>query len=198
MRWTSTMDMKMSKLGPLNDLFRRDTVTFTSPDGEVVPVKSNSLAKVNPEKVEARKALDRAREALREAEEHYRSVSRDDEAACIKELDDFYRDKWVLEYDRMSMMIGEGPIIKENFTITKVEKVTGIGNGFVSVKGKMLRVTESDKHDILSGKKQLSLYTKTGDDLRITRVDQVLTHNQLDKTLNKVRTNFFGKMRSIW
>lgn len=27
------MDMKMSKLGPLNDLFRKDTVTFTSPDG---------------------------------------------------------------------------------------------------------------------------------------------------------------------
>ncbi len=188
----------MNKLGPLNDLFRRDTVTFTSPDGEVVPVKSNSLAKVNPEKVEARKALDRAREALREAEEHYRTVSRDDEAARIKELDDFYRDKWVLEYDRMSMMIGEGPIIKENFTITKVDKVTGIGNGFVSVKGKMFRVVESDKHDVPSGKKQLSLYTKTGNDLRITRVDQVLNENQLDRTLNKVRTNFFGKLGSIW
>lgn len=192
------MDMKMSKLGPLNALFRRDTVTFTSPDGEVVPVKSNSLAKVNPEKVEARKALDRAREALREAEEHYRSVSRDDEAARIKELDDFYRDKWVLEYDRVSMMIGEGPIIKENFTITKVEKVTGIGNGFVSVKGKMFRVTESDKFDVPSSKKQLSLYTKAGNDLRITRVDRVLTENQLDKTLDKVRNNFFGKLGFIW
>ena len=198
MRWTSTMGMKMNKLGPLNDLFRKDTVTFTSPDGEVVPVKSNSLAKVNPEKVEARKALDRAREALREAEEHYRSVSRDDEAARIKALDDFYRGKWVLEYDRVSMMIGEGPIIKENFTITKVEKVTGIGNGFVSVKGKMFRVVESDNSNVLSGKKQLALYTKTGNDLRITRVDQVLTENQLDKTLDKVRTNFFGKLGSIW
>jgi hypothetical protein len=192
------MDMKMSKLGPLNDLFRTDTVTFTSPDGEVVPVKSNSLAKVNPEKVEARKALDRAREALREAEEHYRSVSKDDEAARIKELDDFYRDKWVLEYDRVSMMIGEGPIIKENFTITKVEKVTGIGNGFVSVKGKMLRVAESDKYSVPTDKKQLSVYTKTGDDIRITHVDQILTHNQLDKTLDKVRNNFFGKMGFIW
>jgi hypothetical protein len=192
------MDMKMSKLGPLNDLFSKDTVTITSPDGEVVPIKSNRLAKVNPEKVEARKALDRAREALREAEEHYRSVSKDDEAARIKELDDFYHGKWALEYDRMSMMIGEGPIIKENFTITKVEKVTGIGNGFVSVKGKMLRVAESDKCDVLSGKKQLALYTKTGNDLRITRVDQVLTENQLDKTLDKVRNNFFGKLGSIW
>jgi len=192
------MDMKMSKLGPLNELFSKDTFTITSPNGEVVPVKSNSLAKVNPEKVEARKALDRAREALREAEEHYRSVSRDDEAARIKELDDFYRDKWVLEYDRESMMIGEGPIIKENFTITKVEKVTGIGNGFVSVKGKMLRVAESDRHDVPSDRKQLSLYTKTGNDLRITRVDQILTENQLDKTLDKVRNNFFGKMGSIW
>ena len=192
------MDMKMSKLGPLNDLFRTDTVTFTSPDGEVVPVKSNSLAKVNPEKVEARKALDRAREALREAEEHYRSVSKDDEAARIKELDDFYRGKWVLEYDRVSMMIGEGPIIKENFTITKVEKVTGIGNGFVSVKGKMLRVAESDKYSVPTDKKQLSVYTKTGDDIRITHVDQILTHNQLDKTLDKVRNNFFGKMGFIW
>jgi hypothetical protein len=192
------MDMKMSKLGPLNDLFRKDTVTFTSPNGEVVPVKSNRLAKVNPEKVEARKALDRAREALREAEEHYRSVSRDDEAARIKELDDFYRDKWVLEYDRESMMIGEGPIIKENFTITKVEKVTGIGNGFVSVKGKMLRVAESDKYSVPTDKKQLSIYTKTGNDLRITHVDQILTENQLDKTLDKVRNNFFGKMGSIW
>jgi hypothetical protein len=192
------MDMKMSKLGPLNDLFRTDTVTFTSPDGEVVPVKSNRLAKVNPEKVEARKALDRAREALREAEEHYRSVSKDDEAARIKELDDFYRGKWVLEYDRVSMMIGEGPIIKENFTITKVEKVTGIGNGFVSVKGKMLRVTESDKYSVPTDKNQLSVYTKTGDDIRITHVDQVLTHNQLDNMLNKVRNNFFGKMGSIW
>jgi hypothetical protein len=192
------MDMKMSKLGPLNDLFRKDTVTFTSPNGEVVPVKSNRLAKVNPEKVEARKALDRAREALREAEEHYRSVSRDDEAARIKELDDFYRDKWVLEYDRESMMIGEGPIIKENFTITKVEKVTGIGNGFVSVKGKMLRVAESDKYSVPTDKKQLSVYTKTGDDIRITHVDQILTHNQLDKTLDKVRNNFFGKMGFIW
>ena len=185
----------MSKLGPLNDLFRKDTVTFTSPNGEVVPVKSNRLAKVNPEKVEARKALDRAREALREAEEHYRSVSKDDEAARIKELDDFYRDKWVLEYDRVSMMIGEGPIIKENFTITKVEKVTGIGNGFVSVKGKMLRV---DKYDAPSSKKQLSIYTQTGNDIRITHVDQILTHNQLDKTLDKVRNNFFGKMGFIW
>ena len=74
MHWISTMDMKMNKLGPLNELFRTDTVTFTSPDGEVVPVKSNSLAKVNPEKVKARKALDRAREALREAEEHYRMM----------------------------------------------------------------------------------------------------------------------------
>ena len=192
------MDMKMNKLGPLNDLFRTDTVTFTSPDGEVVPVKSNRLAKVNPEKVEARKALDRAREALREAEEHYRSVSKDDEAARIKELDDFYRGKWVLEYDRVSMMIGEGPIIKENFTITKVEKVTGIGNGFVSVKGKMLRVAESDKYGVPSGKKQLSIYTQTGNDLRITHVDQILTHNQLDKTLDKVRNNFFGKMGFIW
>ena len=192
------MDMKMSKLGPLNDLFRTDTVTFTSPDGEVVPVKSNRLAKVNPEKVEARKALDRAREALREAEEHYRSVSKDDEAARIKELDDFYRGKWVLEYDRVSMMIGEGPIIKENFTITKVEKVTGIGNGFVSVKGKMLRVAESDKYSVPTDKKQLSVYTKTGDDIRITHVDQILTHNQLDKTLDKVRNNFFGKMGLIW
>jgi hypothetical protein len=192
------MDMKMSKLGPLNDLFRKDTVTFTSPNGEVVPVKSNRLAKVNPEKVEARKALDRAREALREAEEHYRSVSKDDEAARIKELDDFYRGKWVLEYDRVSMMIGEGPIIKENFTITKVEKVTGIGNGFVSVKGKMLRVAESDKYSVPTDKKQLSVYTKTGDDIRITHVDQILTHNQLDKTLDKVRNNFFGKMGFIW
>ena len=192
------MDMKMSKLGPLNDLFRTDTVTFTSPDGEVVPVKSNRLAKVNPEKVEARKALDRAREALREAEEHYRSVSKDDEAARIKELDDFYRGKWVLEYDRVSMMIGEGPIIKENFTIIKVEKVTGIGNGFVSVKGKMLRVAESDKYSVPTDKKQLSVYTKTGDDIRITHVDQILTHNQLDKTLDKVRNNFFGKMGFIW
>lgn len=188
----------MSKLGPLNDLFRKDTVTVTSPDGEVVPVKSNRLAKVNPEKVEARKALDRAREALREAEEHYRSVSKDDEAARIKELDDFYRGKWVLEYDRVSMMIGEGPIIKENFTITKVEKVTGIGNGFVSVKGKMFRVTESDKFDVPSSKKQLSLYTKAGNDLRITHVDRVLTDNQLDKTLDKVRNNFFGKLGFIW
>lgn len=192
------MDMKMSKLGPLNDLFRTDTVTFTSPDGEVVPVKSNSLAKVNPEKVKARKALDRAREALREAEEHYRSVSKDDEAARIKELDDFYRGKWVLEYDRVSMMIGEGPIIKENFTITKVEKVTGIGNGFVSVKGKMLRVAESDKYSVPTDKKQLSVYTKTGNDIRITHVDQILTHNQLDQTLDKVRNNFFGKMGFIW
>ena len=192
------MNMKMSKLGPLNDLFSKDTITITSPNGEVVPVKSNRLAKVNPEKVEARKALDRAREALREAEEHYRSVSRDDEAARIKELDDFYRDKWVLEYDRESMMIGEGPIIKENFTITKVEKVTGIGNGFVSVKGKMLRVVESDRHDVPSGKKQLSLYTKAGNDLRITRVDRILTENQLDLTTNKVRTNFFNKIGFIW
>lgn len=188
----------MSKLGPLNDLFRKDTVTFTSPNGEVVPVKSSSLAKVNPEKVEARKALDRAREALREAEEHYRSVSKDDEAARIKELDDFYRDKWVLEYDRVSMMIGEGPIIKENFTITKVEKVTCIGNGFVSVNGKMLRVAESDKYDVPTDKKQLSLYTKTGNDLRITRVDQILSENQLDNMLDKVRNNFFGKLSSIW
>ena len=192
------MDMKMSKLGPLNDLFSKDTFTITSPNGEVVPVKSNRLAKVNPEKVEARKALDRAREALREAEEHYRSVSRDDEAARIKELDDFYRDKWVLEYDRESMMIGEGPIIKENFTITKVEKVTGIGNGFVSVKGKMLRVAESDRHDVPSGKKQLSLYTKAGNDLRITHVDRILTENQLDKMLDKARKNFFDKMGFIW
>lgn len=192
------MDMKMSKLGPLNDLFRKDTVTFTSPDGEVVPVKSNRLAKVNPEKVEALKALDRAREALREAEEHYRSVSKDDEAARIKELDDFYRDKWVLEYDRMSMMIGDGPIIKENFTITKVEEITAIGNGFVLVKGKMLRVAEHDRYDVPTDKKQLSVYTKTGKDIRITRVDQVLTENQLDKTLDKVRNNFFGKMGSIW
>lgn len=188
----------MNKLGPLNDLFRKDTVTFTSPNGEVVPVKSNRLAKVNPKKVEARKALDRAREALREAEEHYRSVSKDDEAARIKELDDFYRGKWVLEYDRVSRMVGECPIIKENFTITKVEKVTGIGNGFVSVKGKMLRVAESDKYDVPSGNKQLSLYTKTGNDLRITRVDQILAENQLDKTLDKVRNNFFSKMGSIW
>lgn len=189
----------MNKLGPLNDLFRKDnTVTFISPDGEVVPVKSSRLAKVNPEKVEARKALDRAREALREAEEHYRSVSKDDEAARIKELDDFYRDKWVLEYDRVSRMVGECPIIKGNFTITKVEKVTGIGNGFVSVKGKMLRVAESDKYDVPSGKKQLSVYTKTGNDLRITRVDQVLTENQFDKTLDKVRNNFFGKVGFIW
>lgn len=188
----------MSKLGPLNDLFRQDTVTFTSPDGEVVPVKSNRLAKVNPEKVEARKALDRAREALREAEEHYRSVSKDDEDARIKELDDFYRDKWVLEYDRVSRMVGECPIIKGNFTITKVEKVTGIGNGFVSVKGKMLRVAESDKFSVPTDKKQLSVYTKTGDDIRITHVDQILTHNQLDKTLDKVRNNFFGKMGFIW
>jgi hypothetical protein len=192
------MDMKMSKLGPLNDLFRKDTVTFTSPNGEVVPVKSNRLAKVNPEKVEARKALDRAREALREAEEHYRSVSKDDEAARIKELDDFYRDKWVLEYDRVSMMIGEGPIIKKNFTITKVEEITAIGNGFVLAKGKMLRVTESDRYDVPTDKKQLSVYTKTGKDIRITRVDQVLTENQLDKTLDKVRNNFFGKMGFIW
>lgn len=189
----------MNKLGPLNDLFRKDnTVTFISPNGEVVPVKSSSLAKVNPEKVEARKALDRAREALREAEEHYRSVSTDDEAARIKELDDFYRDKWVLEYDRVSGMVGECPIIKGNFTITKVEKVTGIGNGFVSVKGKLLRVAERDKYGVPSGKKQLSVYTKTGNDLRITHVDQILTHNQLDKTLDKVRNNFFGKMGFIW
>jgi hypothetical protein len=192
------MGMKMSKLGPLNDLFRKDTVTFTSPDGEVVPVKSNRLAKVNPEKVEARKALDRAREALREAEEHYRSVSKDDEAARIKALDDFYRGKWVLEYDRVSMMIGEGAIIKENFTITKVEEITAIGNGFVLVKGKMLRVAESDRYDVPTDKKQLSVYTKTGKDIRITRVDQILTHNQLDKTLDKVRNNFFGKMDFIW
>lgn len=188
----------MSKLGPLNDLFRKDTVTFTSPNGEVVPVKSNRFAKVNPEKVEARKALDRAREALREAEEHYRSVSKDDEAARIKELDDFYRDKWVLEYDRVSMRIGDGPIIKENFTITKVEEITAIGNGFVLVKGKMLRVAEHDRYDVPTDKKQLSVYTKTGKDIRITRVDQVLTENQLDKTLDKVRNNFFGKMGFIW
>ena len=43
----------MNKLGPLNNLFRKDnTVTFISPGGEVVPVKSSRLAKVNPEKVE--------------------------------------------------------------------------------------------------------------------------------------------------
>lgn len=188
----------MSKLGPLNGMFSTDTVTFISPNGEVVPVKSNSLANVNPEKVEARKALDRAREALREAEEHYRSVSKDDEAARIKELDDFYRDKYVLEYDRVSRMIGEGSIIKENFTITKVEEITAIGNGFVLVKGKMLRVAESDRYDVPTDKKQLSVYTKTGKDIRITHVDQILTHNQLDKTLDKVRNNFFGKMGFIW
>ena len=193
------MGVPMNKLGPLNNLFRKDnTVTFISPDGEVVPVKSSRLAKVNPEKVEARKALDRAREALREAEEHYRSVSKDDETVRIKELDDFYRDKWVLEYDRVSSMVGEGTIIKGNFTITKVEKVTGIGNGFMSVKGKMFRVAESDKYDVPSGKKQLSIYTRTGNDLRVARVDQILTHNRLDKTLDKVRNNFFGKMGSIW
>lgn len=188
----------MSKLGPLNDLFRKDTVTFTSPNGEVVPVKSSRLAKVNPEKVKAREALDRAREALREAEEHYRSVSKDDEAARFKELNDFYHDKWVLEYDRVSRMSGEDPIYKKNFTITKVEKVTAIGNGFVLVKGKMLRVVERDRYDVPTDKKQLSVYTKTGNDIRITRVDQVLTHNQLDNLLNKVRANFFNKMGSIW
>jgi hypothetical protein len=188
----------MSNLGPLNDLFSTDTVTFTSPNGEVIPVKSHRVAKENPRKIQARKALDEAREALRVAEENYRSVSKDDEAARIKELDDFYRGKWALEYDRVPMRIGEGPIIKENFTITKVEKVTGIGNGFVSVKGKMLRVAESDRHDVPSGKKQLSLYTNTGDDIRITHVDQVLTENQLDKMLDKVRNNFFDKLSSIW
>jgi hypothetical protein len=62
----------------------------------------------------------------------------------------------------------------------------------------MLRVVERDKYGVPSGKKQLSIYTQTGNDLRITHVDQILTHNQLDKTLDKVRNNFFGKMGFIW
>ena len=188
----------MNKLGPLNDLFKTDTVAFTSPDGEVVPVKTNSLANPNPKKVAARKALDEARDALRKAEETYREVSKADEANRIKMLDDFYRDKWVLEYDRMPMMIGEGPVIKENFTITKVDKVTGIGYGFVSVKGKMLTIAERDNHSVPGDGKRLSIGSKIGDNLKISRVDDVLTANQLDKLLDKVRKIFFDKLGSIW
>jgi len=188
----------VSKLGPLNDLFESETATITSPTGEVVPVKTYRFSKPDPKKELAWKALENAREALRVAEENYRTVSKDDQTSRIKLLDDFYRDKWVLEYDRLPMMMGKGVPIKENFIITKVEKVIFIGNGFVSVKGKMLKVAGKDKLEIPYGGSKLSVSVATGNDLRISRVDQVLTGNQLDKLLDKVRNNFFDKTGSIW
>ena len=125
----------MSNLGPLNGMFSTDTVTFTSPNGEVLPVKSRRVAKENPRKVQARKALDEAREALRVAEENYRAASKADESERVKILDDFYRGKLILEYDRGSRMLGEGAIVKENFTITReVERFSGAVDKFYCVR----------------------------------------------------------------
>lgn len=188
----------MNKLGPLNDMFNTDTVTFTSPNGEVLPVKSHRVAKENPRKVQARKALDRAREALRVAEENYRDASKADEADRIKVLDDFYRGKLILEYDRGSWMMGEGPVVKENFTITRVEKVVGVGNGFMSITGKCIKVDGIDRYGGIDNRECVCMYVSKGKYLKIDRIDRLLTEKQLKNIIEKVRKSFDNKVNSIW
>lgn len=188
----------MSNLGPLNGMFSTDAVTFTSPNGEVIPVKSHRVAKENPRKIQARKALDEAREALRVAEENYRVASKTDEADRIKVLDDFYRGKLILEYDRVSKMMGEGPIVKENFTITRVEKVVGVGNGFMSITGKCIKVEGIDRYGGIDNRECVCLYVSKGEYLKIGRIDRLLTEKQLKNILGKVRKSFDNKVNSIW
>ena len=188
----------MSNLGPLNGMFSTDTVTFTSPNGEVLPVKSRRVAKENPRKVQARKALDEAREALRVAEENYRAASKADESERVKILDDFYRGKLILEYDRGSRMLGEGAIVKENFTITRVEKVVGVGNGFMSITGKRIKVEGIDRYGGIDNRECVCMYVSKGKYLKIGRIDRLLTEKQLKNILGKVRKSFDNKVNSIW
>ena len=186
--------------GPLNNLFQSTIVDITDPNGLVTKVKSSHLAiDATPEKTEARENLERARAALKEAEEKYRQVSRDTDRKILKTLNDYYAGMYVLEYDRHPMMVGDGPVMKENFTITRIDKVTMVGNGFIQVKGKSVRYKTRDKFGIPhENTTKLEITTETGTNLHITRVDRILDENQLDKVLDRVRKHFFKQMGSIW
>ena len=143
--------------------------------------------------------IERARAALKEAEEKYRQVSRDTDRKILKTLNDYYAGMYVLEYDRHPMMVGDGPVMKENFTITRIDKVTMVGNGFIQVKGKSVRYKTRDKFGIPhENTTKLEITTEKGTNLHISRVDRILTEKSLDKLLDKVRKHFFKQMGSIW
>lgn len=181
--------------GPLNTLFKGTVVDITDPNGLVTKVTSWKVED-SPEKAAARENLERARAALKEAEEKYHEASCRADKKHVKILNDFYAGKYVLVYDRL---VGSGQVIKDNFTITKVEKVIMVGNGFIQVKGKSVKYKAVDKYGIPRDRTtMLNITTETGDNIHLSRADRILDENQLDKVLDRVRKHFFKQMGSIW
>lgn len=181
--------------GPLNTLFKGTVVDITDPNGLVTKVTSWKVED-SPEKAAARENLERARAALKEAEEKYHEASCSADKKHVKILNDFYAGKYVLVYDRL---VGSGQVIKDNFTITKVEKVIMVGNGFIQVKGKSVKYKAVDKYGIPRDRtSMLNITTETGDNIHLSRADRILDENQLDKLLDRVRKHFFKQMGLIW
>lgn len=154
----------------------------------VVPTPSKQLQ-------EARDARDKASDALRVAEDKYREVSRSEEKAMLKTLNDYYRGKVVLEYERESRMLGNGPIIKDNFNIINISKVVSFGDGFIKVSGKLMKVCGKDRGSINWKMTRIDVAKGT---FRIDKVDRILTDKQLEHTINKVRSTMLAQLKTIW
>lgn len=163
------------------------------------PCTPEKMAKVTPtpskKLQEARDARDKAWDALRVAEDKYREMSRSEEKAMLKTLNDYYRGKAVLEYERESSMLGNGPIIKENFNIVNISKVVSFGDGFIEAFGKLLKVRGRDQYVLLGTMTRIDVARGT---FRIDKVDRVLTDKQLEHTINKVRSTMLAQLKTIW
>ncbi len=165
------------------------------------PTKADDMAKVVPtpskKLLAAREARENARIALKEAEDKYKEVSRSEEKATLKKLNAYYKGKVVLTYDRESRMIGEGPIIKDNFTIVNISKVVSFGENYIEAQGKQLAVRAKNPRGLIRFGKNFELGASKGT-FRIDKVDRMLTDKQLEQVINRVRMAMLTQLKTIW
>ena len=174
---------------------------FSAIEEILFPNAPEKMARVTPtpskKLQEARDARDKARDALRVAEDKYREVSRSEEKATLKTLNDYYRGKVVLEYERESRLLGNGQIIKENFNIVNISKVVSFGENYIEVQGKQLAVRAKNPRGLIRLGNNFELGASKGT-FRIDKVDRMLTDKQLEQVINRVRMAMLAQLKTIW
>lgn len=170
-----------------------EEILFPSTPEKMVKVTPTPSKKLQ----EARDARDKARDALRVAEDKYREVSRSEEKATLKKLNAYYKGKVVLTYERESRMIGDGPIIKDNFRIVNISKVVSFGENYIEVQGKQLAVRAKNPRGLIRFGKNFELGAGKGT-FRIDKVDRMLTDKRLEQVINRVRMAMLSELKTIW
>lgn len=107
----------------------------------------------------------------------------------LKEYKEKFEGKYVLYYERELIKSGKGPIIPSKYTIYKIDEVTFVGMGFITVNGKAYEII-NDKWNVKLTKR---IHDEFRADLRIStwyEPDKFLTNDKFKEIIDELENQF--------